>query len=171
MELLEKITRYLADQELILATAESCTAGLIVSEIARIPGSGQCIDCGLAVYSPEAKHRYLGVSHSAIENHGLTSEIVSGEMATGALKNNNANLAVANTGIAGPDPGDDGTPVGTVCLAWAYRHQGEIYLFTETRRFDAAGDRNQVRLAAAHYSLERIADYHRQVVAGKATPT
>lgn len=168
MELLEKITRYFIDHELTLATAESCTAGLVVSEIARIPGSGQSIDCGLAVYSPETKHRYLGVSHATIENNGLTSEAVAGEMAVGALKNNNANLAVANTGIAGPDPGDDGTPVGTICLAWAFRHEGEVYLFTETQCFE--GDRNEVRLAAAHYSLERIYEYHRRTIAGDATP-
>ncbi|HET8790363.1 MAG TPA: CinA family protein [Modicisalibacter sp.] len=168
MDLLDRIVRYLSDHDLMLATAESCTAGLIVSEIARVPGSGHCIDCGLAVYSPAAKHRYLGVSHASIENHGLTSEPVSGEMAVGALKNNNANLAVANTGIAGPSPGDDGTPVGTVCLAWAYRHEGQIYLFTQTRHFE--GDRNHVRLAAAHYALECIPEYHDRVVNGDATP-
>lgn len=168
MDLLERITRFLNERELILTTAESCTAGLIVSELARVPGSGQSIACGLAVYSPEAKHRYLNVSHDTIERHGLTSEPVSGEMALGALQGNQADIAVANTGIAGPSAGDDGTPLGTLCFAWAYRHEGDVYLFCETRHFD--GDRNDVRLHAAHYALERIPHYHDRIIAGDATP-
>lgn len=162
MDLLENITQYLQDNELKLASAESCTAGLIVSELARIPGSGQSIDCGLAVYSPESKNRYLSVSFETIENHGLTSEAVAKEMAVGALSNNNADVALANTGIAGPSPGDDDTPVGTVCFAWAFRHKDHQHHFCETRHFD--GDRNEVRLAAAHYALERLPHYHQEVL-------
>lgn len=165
MELLENISEYLKKHELKLATAESCTAGLIVSELARIPGSGQSIDCGLAVYSPEAKNRYLAVSFDTIEAYGLTSEETAREMALGALDNNNANVAVANTGIAGPEP-HDGIPVGTVCFAWAFRHAEKVYLYTETQCF--SGDRNEVRLAAAHYSLELIPKHHGAVVNGKA---
>ena len=159
MELLESITNYLIDNELKLATAESCTAGLIVSELARVPGSGQSIDCGLAVYSPPSKNRYLGVSFDTIERYGLTSEAVASEMAAGALNNNDADVALSNTGIAGPNPGDDDTPIGTVCFAWAFRHDGQHHYFCETRRFD--GERNEVRLAAAHYALERLPHYHR----------
>ncbi|HSP57467.1 MAG TPA: CinA family protein [Halomonas sp.] len=159
MDLLDNITHYLIKEDLTLVTAESCTAGLIVSELARVPGSGQSIDCGLAVYSPEAKNRHLGVSFETIDKHGLTSEAVAREMALGALDNNDADMALANTGIAGPDPGDDDTPVGTVCFAWAFRHQGRTQDFCETRRFE--GERNEVRLAVAHYSLERIPHYHR----------
>lgn len=158
MELLKRITDYLIDNELRLATAESCTAGLIFSELARVPGSGQSIDCGLGVYSPQAKNRYLGVSYETIERYGLSSEAVAGEMATGALENNGADVALANTGIAGPGPGDDDTPIGTVCFAWAFRGNGDHYLYYETRRFD--GERNEVRLAAAHYALERLPHYH-----------
>ncbi|MFW3616149.1 ammonia-dependent NAD(+) synthetase [Billgrantia antri] len=159
MELLDTITDYLIDNELKLATAESCTAGLIVSELARVPGSGQSIDCGLGVYSPQSKHRYLGVSFDTIERYGLTSEAVACEMAAGALNNNDADVALANTGIAGPNPGDDDTPIGTVCFAWAFRHNGDHHNYCETRRFD--GERNEVRLAAAHYALERLPHYHR----------
>lgn len=158
MELLKRVTDYLTDNELKLATAESCTAGLIFSELARVPGSGQNIECGLGVYSPESKNHYLGVSYETIERHGLTSEAVAREMASGALNNNDANVALANTGIAGPDPGDDGTPIGTVCFAWAFRHNGDHHLYCETRRFD--GDRNEVRQAAADHALERLPHYH-----------
>lgn len=164
MELLEKISEYLAKQELKLATAESCTAGLIVSELARVPGSGQSIYCGLAVYSPEAKNRYLAVSFDTIETYGLTSEATSSEMALGALAYSGANVSIANTGIAGPEP-QDGIPVGTVCFAWAFRHEQQLYLMTETRHF--SGDRNQVRLAAAHYALELIPKHYGDALAGK----
>lgn len=162
MDMLEEITGYLKDNQLTLATAESCTAGLIVSELARIPGSGGCLDCGLAVYSAESKNRYLNVSFDTIDRHGLTSEPVALEMALGALNRNNANVALANTGVAGPKPGDDGTPIGTVCFAWAFRSGGQTFDFCETRHFD--GDRNEVRYAAAHYALERLPHYHRQVL-------
>lgn len=158
MELLKRVADYLIDNELKLATAESCTAGLIFSELARVPGSGQRIDSGLGVYSPQSKNRYLGVSYDTIERYGLTSEAVAAEMASGALNNNDADVALANTGIAGPSPGDDDTPIGTVCFAWAFRHNGHHHLYCETQRFD--GERNEVRLAAAHYALERLPHYH-----------
>ena len=165
MELLEKISEYLKKHELKMATAESCTAGLIVSELARVSGSGQSIDCGLAVYSPEAKNRYLAVSFETIDTYGLTSEATAREMALGALNNNDANVAIANTGIAGPEP-HDGIPAGTVCFGWAFRHGQEIYMVVRTKRF--SGDRNDVRLAAAHYALEMVPRHHGDVLAGKA---
>lgn len=158
MEWLAEVVQYLADRQLRLVTAESCTAGLIVSELARIPGSGQSIICGLAVYSPDAKHRLLDVEYSTIDRYGLTSEQVAGEMAMGALVRNAADVAVANTGVAGPTPPDDGTPVGTVCFSWAFRSDSGGRLYSETKRFD--GDRNTVRLHAAHYALKRIPHFH-----------
>ena len=158
--MLDEIARYLIENELKLATAESCTAGLAISELSRIPGVGKAIDCGLAVYSPESKNRYLNVSFDTIDRHGLTSEAVAMEMAIGALDNNNADVAIANTGLAGPGSSDDGTPVGTVCFAWAFRLGESSFQYCETRHFD--GERNEVRLAAAHYALERIPDYHEQ---------
>ncbi len=162
MEMLERVAAYLKDNDLTLATAESCTAGLVVSELARIPGSGGCLDCGLVVYSPESKNRYLKVSFDTIDRHGLTSEPVALEMAVGAINRNNANIALSNTGVAGPASGDDDTPVGTVCFGWAVRRQDQTFTYTETRRFD--GDRNEVRLAAAHYALEQLSYYHRKAM-------
>ncbi|WP_447956098.1 CinA family protein [Vreelandella sp. EE7] len=167
MSFLEDVCSYLQEHELKLATAESCTAGLIVSELARIPGSGQNIDCGLAVYSPEAKNRYLSVGFATIDQFGLTSEETSRELALGAMHNNDANVAVSNTGIAGPEPHDD-IPVGTVCFAWAFRHDNQEFLFSETRRF--SGERNEVRLQAAHYALERISTYYEQILKGETSP-
>lgn len=165
---LEAIVDYLSQHEITLATAESCTAGLIVSELARIPGSGACIDCGLAVYSPESKNHYLNVSFDTIEEFGLTSEEVAREMVTGAinrtLNSSNGDAAVANTGVAGPGAADDGTPQGRVCFAWAIRSNGAVAIFSETRDFE--GDRNTVRSAAAYYTLERLMHYHAQQANG-----
>lgn len=169
MDMLERIVDYLQENEITLATAESCTAGLVVSELARVPGSGSCLDCGLAVYSPASKHRYLGVSFATIEQHGLTSEAVALEMAEGALQRNNANLAISNTGVAGPGKPDDGTPIGEVCFAWAVKSQDKVHTYSETRHFD--GDRNEVRLAAAHYILERLPHYYQQAVASAGNRT
>lgn len=157
---LEKLVDYLKEHEITLATAESCTAGLMVSELARVPGSGGCIDCGLAVYSPDSKNRYLKVSFDTIDRYGLTSEEVALEMADGAINRNEASAALSNTGVAGPSAGDDGTPIGRVCFAWAIRCEGEVYKFSETCDFN--GDRNEVRLTAAHYALERLPHYHRK---------
>lgn len=168
MDWLEEVIQYLTDQKLQVTTAESCTAGLVVSELVSVPGSGQAIDCGLAVYSPEAKNRYLHVPYEAMSRDGLTSEATSKAMALGALNNSAGNLALANTGIAGPKPGDDGTPVGTVCFAWAFRHEGRVYVISETQRL--SGERNEVRLSAAHESLSRIPDLHRQVCNGDISP-
>lgn len=165
MDSLESVAGYLAERKLRLVTAESCTAGLMVSELARIPGSGQAIICGLAVYSADAKHRLLGVGYDTIQRYGLTSEPVAREMAIGALTRNKADVAVANTGVAGPGSPDDGTPAGTVCFAWVFGHHRasvspDCQVYLETRHFD--GDRNQVRLAAAHHALQRIVHYHRR---------
>lgn len=157
MKMLQGVVDYLKNNEIVLTTAESCTAGLVVSELARVPGSGGCIDCGLAVYSPESKNRLLNVSFDTIERFGLTSEAVAVEMAEGALERNEATMALSNTGVAGPAAPDDGTPVGEVCFAWAVKEGAKIKTFSETRSFD--GDRNEVRLAAAHYMLERIPHY------------
>ncbi|HET7312780.1 CinA family protein [Salinisphaera sp.] len=164
MEELEDIVNFLLRHEVTLATAESCTAGLVVSELARVPGSGQAIDCGLTVYSPQAKTRHLGIEPELLEKHGLTSEIVADAMAVGAIRHSHANAAIANTGIAGPAPGPRGVPPGTVCFGWAIVTDDTIRRLTETRWF--AGGRNKVRLAAAHYALRRLVSYYAEAAGG-----
>lgn len=101
---------------------------------------------------------YLGVRAETIERYKLTSEQVALEMAAGALHISRANVALANTGLAGPSGGDGSIPVGTVCFAWAFERGGEIRSFSETRKFN--GDRNAVRQAATEYLLSRTWHYH-----------
>ncbi len=154
MENLQTATAFLDQHDLTVVTAESCTAGLIAGSLADLPGCGKWFKSGYVTYSPEAKNRILGVRMETIECFNLTSEQVAREMVQGALQISEANIAVANTGVAGPDNGDGNIRAGTVCFAWAFRLQGAIRLFSETRHFN--GDRNAVRQAAAEYAITRI---------------
>jgi PncC family amidohydrolase len=147
------IADYMKRHRLMLVTAESCTAGLIASRLAEIPGAGQLLDCADVVYSPEAKQRCLGVRKETIERYNLTSEEVAREMAAGALSRSDANLAISNTGVT--DDTDPRIPAGTQCFAWAFRRaDGRLDMHSETRRF--GGDRNAIREAAADFALRRI---------------
>lgn len=156
---LESMLRYLSENKLRLVTAESCTAGLIASLLAEAPGSGSWLDCAFVTYSRQAKVHLLGVRDDTIDRYNLTSEEVAREMAEGALRLSQANVALADTGLAGPG-GQDDIPQGTVCFAWAFERDGQVQTFSETRRFD--GDRNQVRQCSAEYAINRIWHYHNE---------
>jgi len=157
MNVSHQVVGYLRSRGLVLTTAESCTAGLIASMLAEVPGSGACLDMGFVVYSPSAKSGFLGVRKETIERYGLTSEEVAREMAEGALaqRAGHASVAVANTGVADGPPNahndDDGPQAGTQCFAWSYVHDGKVVTESETVVFD--GERNDVRGAAARYAL------------------
>ncbi len=147
---------FLRRHELMLVTAESCTAGLIAARLAAMSGAGKVLESAFVVYDPASKQRCLGVPPELIERYNLTSESVALAMATGALRRSDADLAVANTGVA--DDTDPDIERGTQCFAWAFRVDGEIRSFCETRVFH--GDRNEIREAAADHALDRIAHYH-----------
>jgi PncC family amidohydrolase len=147
------IADYMKRNRLLMVTAESCTAGLIASRLAEVPGAGKLLECAYVVYSPEAKQRCLGVKKDTIERYNLTSEAVAREMALGALSRSEASVAVSNTGVT--DDTDPSIPPGTQCFAWVFRRDdGRQDVHSETRRF--AGDRNQIREAAADFALRRI---------------
>ncbi|GGJ92106.1 CinA family protein [Pseudomonas matsuisoli] len=160
----EHLIEHLQNHDVQLTTAESCTAGKMIELLACYPGIGSYLDAGYVVYSPAAKTRLLGVSPDTIEQHGLTSEAVSRAMAEGALKDSPADIAVATTGVAGPEPMDD-IPPGTVCIAWGFRIDGAVHLHSETRHFD--GERNDVLNDAAHYALGRIPTLHLNIIEGE----
>lgn len=165
MDTLQDISDYFDTHKLRLVTAESCTAGLVIATLGDMPGCGGWLEAGFVTYAPEAKCGVLGVNPETIEKYNLTSEPVAREMVEGALRNSRANVAVANTGIAGP-ASEDGIPVGTLCLAWAFEHKGTTVVFSETRHFD--GDRNAIRKAGADYAIRRIVFYHQQVLEGSS---
>ncbi|WP_422777809.1 CinA family protein [Pseudomonas mediterranea] len=164
MTVAHTLVDYLRDHDLRLTTAESCTAGQIVTLLAEVPGSGSLIESGYVVYSPEAKQRLLGVSPRTIETFNLTSREVAQEMALGALHDANANVAVATTGILGPDD-MDGIPAGTVCFAWAFQLHGKRALFSRQERF--FGTRGQVQLWAAEHALLQLRHFHQRALTGE----
>lgn len=144
--------KFSLDKGLKLVTAESCTAGMISSMVADIPGSSAWLDRAFVVYSAVAKNEVLGVDFATIEKYDITSERVAREMALGALSKSSASLAIATTGLAGPSGGTEDIPVGTVCFAWAFKGY-QLDVFSETKVF--SGDRNEVRKAASEFALER----------------
>ena len=134
------------DRNETIAAAESCTGGLIAATLTAIPGSSDVFERGFVTYSNSAKSELLGVPYWLIERHGAVSEDVARAMAGGALTHSHASLAVAVTGIAGPDGGTEEKPVGYVCFAAGRRDEpirSECVLFgdpgrTEIRRLSVA---------------------------------
>jgi len=110
----------------LIATAESCTGGLVAATLTAVPGSSDVFDRGFVTYSNTAKSEMLGVPYWLIEKHGAVSEDVARAMAGGALSNSAASIAVAVTGIAGPDGGTPEKPVGLVHFA-AGRPEGPMH--------------------------------------------
>jgi len=139
-------------KNLKIATAESCTGGLIAGLLTEIAGSSDVFERGFVTYSNDAKHDMLGVRQSLLERHGAVSEEVARAMAQGALEHSQASLSVAVTGIAGPGGGTDAKPVGLVHIA-AARHDGAV-----THRVFEFGDigRTEIRLATVEAALEML---------------
>ncbi|WP_414897635.1 CinA family protein [Rhodovulum sp. YEN HP10] len=141
---------------LVIATAESCTGGMISAAITDVPGSSAVFDRGFVTYSNAAKQAMLGVLSETLEAHGAVSEEVAAEMASGALAHSAADLAVAVTGIAGPG-GSEFKPEGRVCFGLARRRADAgavsgIETLTETVEFGALG-RDRVRAATRDHAL------------------
>ncbi len=112
---------------LMVATAESCTGGLVTGALTEIPGSSDVLDRGFVTYSNDAKHAMLGVSAGILEHYGAVSREAADAMASGALARSNADLAVAITGVAGPGGGSAEKPVGLVHFAGAARDGRRIH--------------------------------------------
>lgn len=154
LSLARGLGRLLRDANLQLATAESCTAGGVAYAVTQVPGSSAWFDRGMVVYSNDAKQRMLGVPQVYLRDYGAVSEPVARAMALGALQQSAAHVAIAVTGIAGPDGGTAEKPVGTVCFAWALRRDAGSapWARTTTRHFD--GDRAAVRTQAIAEALD-----------------
>ncbi|MBF8781910.1 CinA family protein [Pseudomonas fulva] len=161
---LDELLDYLKRHDLVLTTAESCTAGRMVALLSEKEGIGSVLESGYVVYSPQAKQRLLGVRPQTIERCGLTSEEVAREMAQGALLDSTANVAIATTGVAGPGPAGD-TPPGTVCFAWAFAGQSTPAVFSRTERF--FGDRQAVLRQSSLHGLLRLMHFHQRWLHGE----
>ena len=138
-----KVGAALMDAEHRLVTAESCTGGWIAKVLTDVPGSSNWFLGGIVAYSNTLKQSLLGVLPSTLHAHGAVSEATAREMAIGALETLGGQVAVAVTGIAGPDGAQPGKPVGTVWFGWAWRAHGEIETRVALETF--AGDRESVR--------------------------
>jgi nicotinamide-nucleotide amidase len=154
--LAEELGGLLRAGSLVLATAESCTAGGVAFAVTQVPGSSAWFDRAMVVYSNEAKQRMLDVPATYLRDFGAVSEPVARAMALGALQKSHAHVSVGITGIAGPDGGTEEKPVGTVCFAFALRRDAASspWVQTHTRRF--AGDRSSVRTLSIIHALEGL---------------
>ena len=155
-DLLSGAEKLLADARakgLKIATAESCTGGLVAGVLTEIAGSSDVFERGFVTYSNQAKRDLLGVPGALIRQHGAVSEAVARAMAEGAIRNSTAQLSVAITGIAGPGGGSDEKPVGLVHITAA--RAGEASLHRECRFGDIG--RSQVRLKSVETALEMLA--------------
>lgn len=138
-----------------VAVAESCTGGLVTAAITEIPGSSAMFEAGFVTYSNEAKLKLLGVSSDVLETFGAVSIAVAWGMARGALERTNADVAVAITGIAGPEGGSEKKPVGTVVFACATRDGDPDDVAADSRNFGDLG-RGGIRFQAALCALELL---------------
>jgi nicotinamide-nucleotide amidase len=151
----------------MMATAESCTGGMIAAACTDLAGSSQWFERGFVSYSNEAKHDMLGVPQALISQHGAVSEAVAQAMVLGALKKSQAQVALAVTGIAGPTGGSPAKPVGTVCFAWGLPTDGgptigaeTVWVKVQTCHFE--GDRAAVRQATLTHALGQLLELLQQ---------
>ena len=168
--LAERVGHKLKAAGLRLVTAESCTAGWVAKALTDVPGSSQWFECGYVTYSDAAKVRDLRVAPRTLASFGAVSEPTVREMAEGALDISGASVALAVTGIAGPDGGTPEKPVGTVWFCAAARQGETTEVIAEVRRFD--GNREQVRRQSVEHGLRLILQLElpaHRVAAGRAS--
>ncbi|XLV73132.1 CinA family protein [Ralstonia syzygii subsp. celebesensis] len=151
-QLAELVGDTLHKRSLMVATAESCTAGLVSAAITDISGASAWFERGFVTYSNEAKSQMLGVPATLIREHGAVSEPVAHAMAEGAVLNSRAQVALAVTGVAGPTGGTPTNP-----SAWCASAGATACRRGETRHFK--GDRKQIRLQAAEHALRGLLDF------------
>lgn len=144
----------LKEHHLKVATAESCTGGLIAKRITDVPGASEVFECGIISYANGIKHKVLGVSEDDLNKYGAVSEPVAKQMAQGALKVSGADIAVSVTGIAGPDSDSTGKPVGLVYIGLADKENVWVREIRTSRR-----DRSYNRYVSASNALDMIRLY------------
>lgn len=149
----QRLLALLKKYNLKIATAESCTGGLVAGLLCDISGISEFFEEGFITYSEHAKIKNLGVLQETLDSYGVVSCEVAEEMAMGACESANANCAIATTGIAGPTGGTDENPVGTVCFACVVKNQ----VLTERMIFE--GNRMEIRMQAAVFAIEMLCDY------------
>ncbi|MCI8336016.1 MAG: CinA family protein [Peptococcaceae bacterium] len=151
--LAEKIVAELLNQHKWLATAESCTGGLIAATITDVAGSSGCFGYGVVTYSNEAKHRLIGVSEESLSAWGAVSPQVAEEMARGVAAVSGADIGIAVTGIAGPGGGSAEKPVGLVYIGMATGDEVQVV------KNNFSGTRQEIRHATVEKALSMVWAY------------
>ena len=160
-QLAAQLAEVLLQHGWMLATAESCTGGLIAARCTDLAGSSQWFERGFVTYSNDAKHELLGVDSHLLAQEGAVSEAVARDMALGALRHSKAQVSLAVTGVAGPSGGSRSKPVGTVWFAWATPSDsgptlGAETAWVKTECMQFSGDRAAVRAATVAHALETL---------------
>jgi nicotinamide-nucleotide amidase len=150
LELATLVGQELKKHGLILATAESCTGGGVAQAITEVAGSSAWFDCGFVTYSNESKMAMLKVPAEVLDQYGAVSNETAAAMCVGALNHSLATVALSTTGIAGPDGGVPGKPVGTVYFGWT---RGNL---TEVERMLFSGDRASIREQTVSHALRGL---------------
>lgn len=152
----KQVGEALRERDATVATAESCSGGLVCSLLTDIPGSSDYVDRGFVTYAYDAKRAVLGVSREALDAHGAVSEPVAREMARGARDVSDTTWGVSTTGIAGPS-GGEGKPVGTVYIGIAYAAPwGSEDSYATVSRYEFDGSRTEVKEKIARRALEDL---------------
>lgn len=151
--LVQAASETLRAQNLKLATAESCTGGMISAAFTDLSGSSDIFDRGFVTYSNEAKMDMLGVLQATLDAHGAVSEHTAKQMCEGALKNSLADITIAVTGIAGPSGGSEDKPVGLVYIGLAKKNAD-----TQVFKHIFAGDRQAVRQQTVEQAITHLMD-------------
>ena len=167
MKTIEKLASKLVEMDLTVATAESCTGGGIGAAFTDLAGSSAWFNGGIISYTNEAKQHLLGVSEQTLIDHGAVSEEVVQQMVVGACRQLNTDMAVAVSGVAGPDGGSVEKPVGTVWIAWAKGgSEGQI----TSRCFLFEGGRQAVREATVEAAVAGILGLLAEDLGGQDKP-
>lgn len=148
-----RLSEALLEKKMMVATAESCTGGMVAEVLTTIAGSSQWFERAFIVYSYESKYEMLGVKPTIVQAHGSVSKECVEAMAIGALQSSHAQLTVAISGIAGPGGASPNKPVGTVCIAWAGQHMSVV-----SESFHFVGDRESVRQQATLAAINGMYD-------------
>lgn len=153
-KLAAKVGHVLVDSKRRLVTAESCTGGWVGKALTDVPGSSAWFLGGVVSYDNRLKQSLLGVSEETLAIHGAVSDATVREMALGALERIGGDLALAVSGIAGPDGGQPGKPVGTVWFGWAWRHGQAVHHRTRLKIIE--GGREEVRRRSVITALNGV---------------
>ncbi|WP_108507749.1 CinA family protein [Polynucleobacter acidiphobus] len=152
--LTQQLAQILLAKGFKIASAESCTGGLLAAHLTSLAGSSDWFERGFVTYSNQAKEESIGVPKELIERYGAVSEEVARAMAEGVLNHSLAQVSVAITGIAGPGGGSANKPVGMVCFAWGMQVDDQIQTRSQTKQF--SGDRQNIREQACVYAIESL---------------